>query len=178
MNENFRIEDAKPDDVIASRMIARDAWLELYPNAEYGITREDIATIDWTNPVELEKRRKEIEKGGDLVHVWVIKNSKDEVVGFCKARRYPDSHGEIRGMYVIKELQGQGLGKLLMQKAFDWLGNVEIKLKVVKYNTNAIEFYKKMGFKEIGKLAAYDGTLLPSGKDIPRIEMVRSKSVL
>jgi len=44
---------------------------------------------------------------------------------------------------------------------------------VVKYNTKAIEFYKKMGFREVGDLVSYGGTKLPSSKEIPRIEMVK-----
>jgi ribosomal protein S18 acetylase RimI-like enzyme len=169
----FNIEDAKPEDVETLRTIVRDAWLELYPNETYEIKAKDISAIDWYNPKGLARRRKEIVENQDTIHTWVIKNEKGEVVGFCKASKL-DTMGEIDAMYVLQELKGRGLGKKLMQQAFEWLGpKLDIKLKVVSYNTNAIEFYRKNGFKETGNNVSYEGTKLPNGKEIPRIEMVR-----
>ena len=82
--------------------------------------------------------------------------------------------GEIDAMYVVPEFQGKGLGKKLIEKAFEWLGsNLDVKLVVVKYNTNAIEFYKKMGFQETANKVDYKGTKPASGKEIPRIEMMK-----
>ncbi|HTE48340.1 MAG TPA: GNAT family N-acetyltransferase, partial [Candidatus Paceibacterota bacterium] len=98
---------------------------------------------------------------------------KKEVVGFCIALNL-DGFGEVDGMYVLPELQGKGLGKKLMQKAFEWLGTgQDIILKVVAYNSHAIEFYKKMGFKETRNKVVFTGTQLPSGIEIPRIEMMK-----
>ena len=172
----FKIVDAKPEDVEAMRTIVRDAWLELYPNEQYGITREDIAVIDFHKPEDLEKRRRDIIEKLDRAHTWVLRNDKGEIGGFCKAFKFGKigNFGEINGMYVLKEIQGKGLGKKLIQKAFEWIGpDLDIKLTVVVYNTNAIEFYKKMGFKETENKVDYDGTELPGGKDIPRIEMLK-----
>ncbi len=169
----FKIEDAKPEDVETLRTIVRDAWLELYPNKKYGITTEDISSIDWYNPQGLERRRKEITENSDTIHTWVLKDKKDQVVGFCKVSKYKD-HGEIKAMYVLKELQGRGLGQKLIEKAFEWLGfDKNIRLKVVSYNSNAIGFYKKMGFKETKNEVLYEETQIPNGKEIPRIEMIR-----
>ena len=144
----FRIEDAQPGDVEAMRTIVKNAWLALYPNDEYGITAEDISAIDWYDPEAMARRKKEITEKRETVHVWVLKNERNEVVGFCKATRLDETMGEIDAMYVAAELQGKGFGKKLMDKALEWLGpNVDIKLKVVKYNSRAIEFYKKTGLK-------------------------------
>ena len=171
--ENFKLEDAKPEDVKAIRDIIRASWLELYPNETYGITAEDLSTIDWYEPKGLERRKKEIADNLDTVHTFVFKNDKNKIVGFCKALKFAD-YGEIDAMYVIPELKGKGLGKKLMEKAFEWLGSeLKIRLVVVKYNSRAIEFYKKMGFKETGNKVIYTGTQLRSGKEIPRIEMVK-----
>lgn len=177
----FKIEDAKPEDVERIRTIARDAWLELYPNEKYGITREDIAAIDWFNPEELEKRRRKIIEKGDSVHTLVLKDDNNNVIGFCKVSK--DGHKtdragqrEIDAMYVVKELQGRGLGKNLMQKAMEWLGtDGDIRLEVVSYNTNAINFYKRFGFQETTNPASDKRTQLPSGKQIPRIVMIKTK---
>mgnify|MGYP001593839031 CR=1 FL=1 len=66
-----------------------------------------------------------------------------------------------------------------MQKALGWLeAGQDIILKVVSYNSLAIEFYKKMGFKETGKDVSYRGTQLPSGIEIPRIEMIKKATLV
>ncbi|OGI68577.1 hypothetical protein A2738_01715 [Candidatus Nomurabacteria bacterium RIFCSPHIGHO2_01_FULL_42_15] len=176
--ENFKIEDAKPEDVEAIRAIVKDAWLEIYPNEKYGITTEDISAIDWFNSESLATRRKEIIENKDTVHTFVFKNDKKEIVGFCKVLKFKD-YGEIDAMYVIPELQRRGLGKKLLLKGLEWLGSdLSIRLVVVKYNFNAIEFYKKFGFKETGNKVVYEGTQLSSGKDIPRIEMIKKATLV
>ena len=169
----FNIEDAKPEDVEMMRTIVRDSWLKLYPNESYGITYQDLSAIDWFEPSRLDKRRKEITENLDISHTWVLKNYQNKIVGFCIASKL-DSCGEIEAMYLLPELQGKGLGKKLMHKAFEWIGSgLDIILKVVAYNTHAIGFYKKMGFEETANEVVFTGTQLPSGKEIPRIEMLR-----
>ena len=177
-NYNCTLEDAKSENVKKIRTIAKNAWLEIYPNEKYGITREDITAIDWFNPEEIEKRKKEIKEGNNT-HTWVLRDDKANIVGFCKVSKNNNSSDikiqkEIDGMFIIKEFQGKGLGKKLMQKAIEWLGNdEEIKLEVVSYNTNAINFYKKFGFQETTLPVSKKRTQLPNGKQIPRIVMIR-----
>jgi len=173
--ENFKIEDAKPEDAEAIRAIVKSRWLELYPNEKYGITLEDLVAIDWFSSEYIANRQKEITESGDRAHIIVLKNDQDKVVGFAEALKF-DNYGEIEAMYVIKELEGKGFGKKLMLKALEWLGNQDIILKVVAYNYHAIEFYKKFGFKETTNKVVHTGTQLPSGKEIPRIEMLRPRS--
>ena len=171
----MKIFSASSEDVEAMRTIVKNSWLELYPNKEYGITREDLLAIDWYNRAKLDKRKKEITENSPDTHTFVLKNEKKEVVGFCIALKL-DDFGEIDGMYVLPELQGMGFGKKLMEKAFDWLGSdIDIILKVVVYNTHAIGFYKKMGFKETENKVVFIGTQLPGGIEIPRIEMIKKK---
>jgi len=177
MEEEYKIEDAKPEDTKTVRSIARSFWIELYPNEKYGITKEDLEGIDWFNPERLAKRADEIQNKTDTMRTWVLKNKKGEIIGFSMAFKTED-YGELDAMFVNKEYQGKGLGKKLMQKACDWIGSdLDIKLKVVAYNTHAIEFYKKNGFEETDAKVVYEGTVLPSGIEIPRIEMLRKKSI-
>ncbi len=179
--ENFRIEDAKVEDVEAMRAIVKYWWIELYPNEEYGITKEDVSAIDFFSPEYLAKRKEEIKKGitedGDETHDFVLKNDKDEVVGFCIVLKN-ENYQELEAVYLTKEMQGKGFAKRLMQKGFEWLRkDRDIIVKVVAYNSRAIEFYKKMGFKETMNKVIHTGTQLPSRKEIPRIEMVKQKSL-
>jgi len=179
---DFKIEDAKPEDVKRIREIARDAWVEIYPNETHGIDRGDIEVIDWFNEDELEKRRKKIREGKEDAHTWVLKDEKGDVVGFCKVSKDGHKTGtegqrEIDAMYVVKELHGRGLGKKLMEKALEWLGtDGDIRLEVVSYNSNAINFYKRFGFKETDLPVSDKRTQLPSKKQIPRIVMLKAKT--
>lgn len=174
----FKLEDAKPEDVKAMRTIVRDAWVSLYPNAEYGITAEDLSAIDWYKPEGMKRREKEITENPGVIHTWVLKDSENKIVGFCKADKLKD-FGEIDSMYVLPDLKGKGLGNKLMEKAFEWFEpNLDVRLKVVKYNSRAIAFYKKFGFKETTTKVLYQGTTLPSGKEIPRIEMLRQATLV
>jgi len=76
----------------------------------------------------------------------------------------PDSV-ELERIYVRKEFKGKGLGTLLMEyvfqharqnkKAFVWLG-------VWEKNVNAIKFYEKIGFKEVGQHSFRVGNELQS----------------
>lgn len=169
----FNIEDAKPEDVETMIAIRKARWLEIYPNEKYGITTEDIVNIDWTNKEDLVRRRKELIQDLDNVHTFVLKNEKREIVGFCKVSKVNNS-GEINAIYTLPGFDSKGLGRQLIEEAFKWIGpNLDIKLKVVSYNSNAIGFYKKFGFKETNNKVDYGGTQLPSAKEIPRIEMVR-----
>lgn len=169
----FTIEDAKPEDVEVMIDIKRARWLEIYPNEKYGINAEDLLSIDWYNPEDLARRRKELAETREDTHTFVLKNKENKIVGFCKASKI-DVYGEINATYTLSGFEGKGLGKILIQKALEWLGlDLDIKLKVVAYNSNAIGFYKKFGFKETTTKVDYGGTQLPSGKEIPRIEMVR-----
>src|SRR3989344_8861018 len=118
---DFLIEDAKSEDVEAMRAIVEDVWVELYPNEAYGITREDLLAIDWFNEERLEKRRKEIEDNGNDTYTLVLKNDIGKIVGFCVALKF-ENYGEVDAMHILPEYRGKGLGKMLMEKAFIWLG--------------------------------------------------------
>ncbi len=58
---------------------------------------------------------------------------------------------ELRKMYLYQSYHGMGLGRLMMEDAFKSarkLGFKEMKLETNSCLTNAIEMYKKYGFKE------------------------------
>lgn len=87
--------------------------------------------------------------------------SKNELAGYLKLNDVPGQSDlndpdslEIERIYVRKEYKGQGLGKVLMDYALQ--KTVELKkqyawLGVWEKNAAALAFYKKAGFKEIGK---------------------------
>lgn len=58
--------------------------------------------------------------------------------------------GYIGELVVKKEFRNQGVGKALMDKAYEWLklqNNIkEVILEVWSFNKEALEFYKSLGF--------------------------------
>ena len=90
---------------------------------------------------------------------YIAEKGQREMIGYLKINVLVpntsiDDHSlEIERIYVLKEYQGQGIGKKLMNRAFEialerrvdyiWLG-------VWEKNHNAIRFYEKLGFEIFG----------------------------
>lgn len=67
---------------------------------------------------------------------------------------------EIERIYIMKAFQGQGLGRILFDKAMDIAHRMQatkIWLGVWEKNDKAIAFYKKLGFEEDGSHSFYMG---------------------
>ncbi len=168
--EEIKIDilEAVPKDASAISNIQKEAWLATYPNEEYGITREGIEAEDWTN----ERKEKWLRRIANKIDgIWVAKEGS-MAVGFCSAH-WGEKANVVSAIYILPQYQKYGVGKKLMEEAIKYLGSEkDISLVVVKY-TGAIEFYKKLGFKEGGESPS---RLLP-GKMVPVIEMVKPASL-
>lgn len=106
--------------------------------------------------------------------VVLDRENGDRVAGFvCFLRRarqivsVPEA-GEIVALYVLKEYQGLGLGKMLLEAALSWLCRPRTALFVLKGNEKAIGFYEHMGFRFTGHVA--DAEL--NGGSMTELEMV------
>ena len=67
---------------------------------------------------------------------------------------------EIERIYILKDFQSQGLGRVLFDKAMDIADEMQaskIWLGVWEKNDKAIAFYKKLGFSEHGSHFFYMG---------------------
>ena len=80
-------------------------------------------------------------------------------VGFVKVRYNAEINGqknyaaELEKIYLLPEFQGKGLGKAALGKIVESVKKKGIKtlfLCVIDTNTNAIAFYKKLGFSLYG----------------------------
>lgn len=73
---------------------------------------------------------------------------------------YKDDDMEIERIYILKQFQKHGLGKLLYQHALTKAASLSCKriwLGVWEKNINAIDFYTKMGFEKVDQHAFYMG---------------------
>lgn len=164
------ISQAIPEDAIGIRKVQKETWLCTYPNEKLGITKADI-----------EEKLDEMQEGGVERMVYYInhKDSKtyvakdgDQIVAYVSAYR-TESKNKLAALYVLSTYHGMGIGRSLMEKALNFLGDdKEIILEVFSYNTKAIEFYKKFGFEENGSTNTKYSNL-SDGRKLPEIEMIR-----
>ena len=77
-------------------------------------------------------------------------------VGFLKIKTKIDNSEhdcELEKIYILPKYLGQGIGKLALQeiiKKMQILGKKNLQLDVIDTNTNAILFYKTLGFIKTG----------------------------
>jgi RimJ/RimL family protein N-acetyltransferase len=92
----------------------------------------------------------------DRVWFAVVRKEDDEVIGETGLLRMFPAWRTTDLTIIIpdKANQGKGYGKetirLLMDYAFGYLNYNRIAIGVVGFNTNALEFYKRVGFKQEG----------------------------
>ena len=94
------------------------------------------------------------------VHYIAYKN--EQPLGYLKIRKdgilegYENSDClEVDKIYILQEAARAGIGKKLMQVAFDLASTLKkdtVFLKSMDSSTNSIAFYKKLGFKNGGSL--------------------------
>ena len=95
----------------------------------------------------------------DAVKLKCIKSSSGKIIGFLGT-----SKDEIEMLFVHSDFIAKGIGKTFINYAVNIL---ELKkVAVNEQNTNALEFYKKMGFKVVSR-----DDLDPLGKPYPVLHM-------
>jgi ribosomal protein S18 acetylase RimI-like enzyme len=172
-----QVRKSVPNDVYGIHEVTKITWLKTYPNIEEGITVEDIKEkfkMDETSEGKKKIEEKKKRYKDNNINTWVAED-KDKIIGFCMAIK-EGKNNRVGAIYVIPSFQREGLGKQLIERAFDWLGDgKDILINVARYNKQAINFYEKLGFVKTGKSGALDSAAkLPSGKFIPEIELVKN----
>lgn len=92
-----------------------------------------------------------LEKCQDMARRWpentLVVELDEKIVGFgCWGR--DGSSGEVMAIYLLKEAQGKGIGRKLMDEILSHLDGCDpISLWVLKGNDQAIGFYEHYGFR-------------------------------
>ncbi len=85
-------------------------------------------------------------------HFHVVVEVKGKIEGMCHARLLEDGVGEIVGLYFSRVILGKGIGREVIEMAFEYLDQFDIKKIRLTGTVTAKPFYEKMGFIEIEKL--------------------------
>ena len=83
------------------------------------------------------------------IRSYTVAKIEDEIVGYVALHIHSMRLAEIRSLIVHKNLQGQGIGRTLVQKAIK--EGKELAVREVLALTYNKEFFEKLGFEEISK---------------------------
>lgn len=81
------------------------------------------------------------------IKITVVK-SNDEYIGYCIST-IVDGRGELESLHVEKTKRGMGIGKELVLRHLEWMGDRSCKaigVTVFQENESTIGFYRKLGF--------------------------------
>ncbi|HEU5114642.1 MAG TPA: GNAT family N-acetyltransferase [Candidatus Paceibacterota bacterium] len=171
--EGLIIRDIQPDDFPEVTRLYHLTWLETYPNAELGITREliDESYKDAYSP-ENEKKRRDRVANLPKHEKYVVAVLGKKIVGVADMLVLEDKN-KLRTIYVLPEFQGKGVGSALWNAVEKFRDpNKKSVVEVATYNKKAIAFYKKLGFKETGRTFYDEGLFNSRGIRIPETEFI------
>jgi ribosomal protein S18 acetylase RimI-like enzyme len=86
----------------------------------------------------------------DYHHRFIICYNDNKAAGFASYSGYEPGIFKLHKLYVLPELQGMGIGRFMINNIAGELtgeGVRSLRLNVNRYNTSAIGFYEKTGFK-------------------------------
>ncbi len=174
MNETaIKIVPATPDDVRGIQEVFHKTWLATYPNEEARITRDDIEDRfkDAYSEERMAKRRENIEKISSD-GIFLVAKENEKVAGLCRASRTADRN-LLNAIYILPEYQGKGIGMKLWNAVQSFFNSSkDTYVEVATYNTNAIGFYKRLGFSDTGRRFTDPKFVMKSGSNIPQMEMI------
>jgi ribosomal protein S18 acetylase RimI-like enzyme len=166
----FIIRKGLPTDAVGARKMQAESWLATYPNQEAGVSNEWVkdVTDQWLTPENLERSQQILKAAlDDSTAFYRLAENGEKIVGFVHAATNDDGTKELEAIYTSPETFGSGLGQQLMDVANEWIGDIDVTLKVAIYNERAIRFYEKNGFKVV------EGTEELYKEMIPIVQMKR-----
>jgi len=143
------IREATQRDIINLRVLCTQVWLHSY--AKEGI-RDEIShfILDTFTDDFFEQR---LNKAKYKIFVY---EKEDHLIGCIIVNLKSTFESKINGyevstLYVQEHFQGQGLGKEMLVHISKEFGET-FWLSTWVYNTQAINFYKHLGFEDIGEI--------------------------
>lgn len=158
-----------PQDREGRAFVHYQAWRETYP----GLMPEEVLaghTLERCRKLANDRR---FSNSGNTF-VALDREDGDRVVGFAALSHHArdfvsvEDAGEIVALYVLRDFQGLGLGKDLLEHCLARLPRSRIALFVLRGNEKAIGFYQHMGFRFTGHELTQNG--------MTELEMVLEKN--
>ena len=136
----WEIREMRPEDYDAKGYVHWKSWQETYA----GLIEERFIL------------NQSLEKCQNIAHRWpqntLVADLDGKIVGYSCYGKGEDGSGEVIAIYLLREAQGAGLGRKLMDVAMEQLaGCSPITLWVLRGNDHAIGFYEHYGFRLTGE---------------------------
>ncbi len=170
---DIEIRKAIPEDAHEITSVFYRTWLDTYPNEEFGIIIDDVEDkykdAFTEEKINIQKQRIANPNGKENRIVAVYEN---KIVGISNLVRNEDNN-QLKTIYILPEYQNKGIGKMLWNEVKKYCDpGKDTIVQVATYNTNAIEFYKKLGFVDTGKRFTDEHFRMKSGAVLPEMEMI------
>lgn len=139
----FIIRQASAKDIGLIRKLASNTWFSAYKD----ILSDDQAEYMFEMMYSEDSLKKQMSEEG---HMFYIASFDGAPSGYVSVQKRGKSIFHIHKLYVLPEKQDKGIGKLLIEKVFDFArtesggGACSIELNVNRHN-KAVSFYKRMG---------------------------------
>lgn len=144
------IRRAALKDAVGIAKVHVDSWKTTYKN---------IVPDDYLNKLSYESRVPQWEESIPKSLVIVAEAEDGQIVGFStggkeRTGKYEKYQGEIYAIYILKEYQGKGLGKKLVQPIVDELTSMALNtmLVLVLEDNPSRHFYEALGAEKIASL--------------------------
>lgn len=141
----WNIEKSKKEDCKAIVKFITKTWNETYK----GIVNDEF--LDSLSKTEEKRYENAINNFDEENNMQYIVKENNKIIAFLKLSKPKNEDGkeyvELQSLYVLKEYQNNGIGKILMQTAFEEAKKIGYKKMLIgcleKNKSN--DFYKKMG---------------------------------
>jgi L-amino acid N-acyltransferase YncA len=151
MNSGFmQIRKAVLTDAKEIAKVHVDSWKTTYAN---------IVPDEYLNNLTYEKQEQLWINNIPNGDVYVAENNQGEIVGFAsggqeRSGKYPNYNSELYAIYILKEYQRNGLGKLLLKPIIEELTqqNIFTMLVLVLEDNSSRHFYESLGAKKLDSI--------------------------
>ncbi|MEC5425708.1 GNAT family N-acetyltransferase [Virgibacillus sp. C22-A2] len=146
----MKIRKAILNDAAQIAKVHVDSWRTTY---------KDILPDEFLTSLSYEQRTTLWQKNVKEQQVYVVEKSNGKIIGFSvggkeRTGNYDGYDGEIYAIYIFKEYQGKGIGKMLMQPVVEnlELEGINSMIVLVLEDNPAKYFYESLGAKKIDTL--------------------------
>jgi len=139
------IKKASTADIELIREITKHTWAKTYIPI-LGIKQVEYMLELFYHPDAL---REQIET---QKHTFLICFDEDRAVAFASFSKTGPGKYKLHKLYILPDLQGKGIGRFIVNHVVTELKTQNgqmLMLNVNRYNTQAINFYNKYGFKMV-----------------------------
>ncbi len=154
-------------DIPQILQIHRASWIKAYKPLIPGKILENLSEIHFQN---IWKKNLNNES-----HSHLVAEQKNRIIGFISFSQYEGStvYSEISSLYIDPGSAGCGVGKTLINSAFNKLGALgfrKVLLWVVRENQRAIEFYEAVNFRQMNT----ERKILRHGIELTQLQFSRN----